>query len=160
MKSPVIFRALFRHPSGSLNPAGFKMNIDIEVEVYCAKSGPPAEWCARRPGTKILFDVTPQSTAETLKRQLDGIHFEHRVGPWLAYDATFASKPELLQDDEWATDPKGHVYITEIRRQRVSEKAIAETNRKSLERAAQEPAAIPPPAQPKSSKLHVVKEGK
>ena len=86
----------------------------VEVEIYHAKVGPPAEWRARRPGTKIDFHFAGQSTPETLKSQIEAVHFEKQLTEWKAYDTLWNAAPnaprELSQSD-WKVDKDGKVYL-------------------------------------------------
>ena len=138
MKSPVIFRAVFEGPQGPLNPSGWKLPGPVWVEIFNHKVGPPAEWKARRPGTfgnAGLFEkITPQSGHTTLMNQIKSVYFGKQLESWKAFDATIADRPEELQVDEWAVDPKGRVYLTEMRQKRLSEKSVAEVNRKMMEK--------------------------
>lgn len=128
MKSPIVFRASFQGPMGPLNPSGWKVPGPIWVEVFHYKVGGgknPAQWAARRPGTDSLFEITPQNTAAILKTQIAGLYFEERLTLWVAYDLS-SGKPVELLDDEWSTDSQGKIFISEIRKRRLSEKAIHE----------------------------------
>lgn len=138
MKSPVIFRAVFEGPKGPLNPSGWKMPGPVWVEIFENKVGPPSQWKARRPGTfgaAGLFEkISAQSTHTTLMNQIKDIRFEKQSEPWKAFDATIPERPEELQQDEWAIDPKGKVYLTEMRRANIVNRNVAETNRKMMEK--------------------------
>lgn len=132
-KSPVVFRASFEGPRGSLNPAGFRVPGKIVVELYHNAIGPPAEWRARRPGTRQQFPVTPQSHVATLQGQLEGIYFERRVSEWEAWDTSngpltensvYELGAERLQADEWKMDKDGKVFLTEARMERVKARAV------------------------------------
>jgi hypothetical protein len=132
MKSPVIFRAVFEQPKGALNPSGWKLTGPVRVEIFQFKVS-PAQWKARA-GAHVFEKISAQSTHTTLMNQIKGLYFEKQLEPWKAFDATIPERPEELQEDEWAVDPKGRVYLTELRRTRLSEKLIAETNRKLMEK--------------------------
>jgi hypothetical protein len=119
MKSGITFRATFEQPIGPRNPAGLKLTFPIALEVF--EKG-VNEWRVRRPGTRTEFEyIAAQSTPETVKRQLVGIHFERQLTDWEVFDSD-----GKLQADEWATDPKGKPYVTELRRTRLAEKDIHE----------------------------------
>jgi hypothetical protein len=133
MKSPVIFRAAFEFPQGALNPLGWKLPGPVWVEIFHHKVGPPAEWKARRPDNKNVFEkITPQSAHTTLMNQIKTVYFGKQLEAWRAFDATIAERPEELQADEWAVDPKGRVYLTDVRRANIVNRNVAETNRKLM----------------------------
>lgn len=119
MKSGITFRATFEQPIGPRNPAKIKLPGTIEVEIFESKAG---EWKARRPGTRNEFaEISAQSSPATVQRQLVGIHFERQLTDWEAFD-----RNGKLQDDEWSTDGQGRVFVTELRRTRLSEKDLHE----------------------------------
>lgn len=131
MKSPVIFRASFRDPQW----AAIKVPCPIEVEIYRHSVGPPGEWRARRPGTRIEFtQITPQSRASTLMRQIEKVHFSLQLTPWAAFDKS-CEPPELLKSDEWGEDTKGVVYLKEIPRERVKEREAKQAQERIHRRA-------------------------
>jgi hypothetical protein len=106
MKSPIVFRASFE----GLKSTTFRLPGLIEVEIFHAKIDSP-QWRARRPGTRIEFNFTPQSTAETLRNQVELLYFDRRVTDWEAYDSL---PPERkLGPSDWATDKDGKVYLTQ-----------------------------------------------
>ena len=108
MKSPIIFRASFQQPKEST----FKVPGSIVVEVYHARVASPQEWKARRPGTRIDFPhIAAQSTASTLQRQIELLHFEKRLTDWEAFDRT-QEPPRLLKREDWHTDPQGNTTLT------------------------------------------------
>jgi hypothetical protein len=117
MKSPVTFRAEFRGPLGVLNPAGFLVPGTIEVEIYHAKVGPPAEWRVRRPKSNRDFPITPQSRPDTVKNQMLQ-YFSEQSTRWEAY----AGQSEALADDEWKMDKDGKISLTPIRLEREKER--------------------------------------
>ena len=118
MKSPIVFRATFEQPKHS----AMVVRAGIQVEVYQAKLG---EWRARRPNTKILFsDVTPQSTADQLMRQIELLGFERRISDWTAYDNS-DHQPSLLAQTDWYTDQYGTPRLTDEYRQRLTRKPCA-----------------------------------
>jgi len=120
-KSGIVFRASFEQPIGPRNPAGIKLPGPIQVEIFQAKVGPPAEWKARSVTRNEFKEISAQSTPGTLKRQIEGIHFERQLTEWEAFDAV-----GKLREDEWSTDSKGHVFITPIRAARLAEKEVHE----------------------------------
>jgi hypothetical protein len=136
MKSPVVFRAEFRQSRN----VSIKLSAAITVEVYRAKIGPPGEWRARRPGTRIDFPaITPQSTAATLMRQIAHVHFQTQVSGWLAYDIQ-QDPPRLLLSEDFATDKDGRVYLTKSYREKLQQERtekiqadIRERKQKALE---------------------------
>ena len=74
------------------------------VEVYHARVASPQEWKARRPGTRIDFPhIAAQSTASTLQRQIELLHFEKRLTDWEAFDRT-QEPPRLLKREDWHTE--------------------------------------------------------
>jgi hypothetical protein len=138
MKTSIVFRATFEQPIGPLNPSGWKMPGPVWIEIYCSKVGPPAEWKARKPGTRADFDkITPQSTPATLKRQIEGVYFQKQLTPWEASDTTHGgSVPRLLMASDWATDPKSGVpYLTEFYREKLKAEEIRKVNEASVARA-------------------------
>jgi hypothetical protein len=112
VRSSIVFRATFEQPTGALNPAGIKMAGPVEVEIYHQTIGPPAEWRVRRPGTRNDFRlITPQSTPDTLKKQMD-LFFRTQLAPWEAFDNK-QSPPRVLEASDWRTDKDGKVFLTE-----------------------------------------------
>jgi len=107
MKSPVVFRANFEQPKN----VTMRLPGAVTVEVFHAKVGPPAEWRARRPGTKNEFPYTAQSVASTLKEQIEILYFERRVSDWLAYDTRF-DPPRILNDSDWRQDQEGKICLS------------------------------------------------
>ncbi len=108
VKSPIVFRAQFKGPKWTT----FQLPGPVDVELYHSAIGPPAEWRARRPGTKNDFEkITPQSMVETLKRQMEQF-FEEQISQWEAFDTTMPKALQLLKREDWATDNQGKVYLT------------------------------------------------
>jgi hypothetical protein len=107
MKSPVVFRAQFMQPRGT-----WPLPTPVSVEIFHAKVGPPAQWRARRPGTKIEFPFTAQSTASTLEEQIENLYFEKRVSEWVAFDTSF-DPPRRLNPSDWRQDPQGKIVFTD-----------------------------------------------
>lgn len=112
MKSPIVFRAHFRQPKGPLNPMHLPMPGTIEVEIYQARSKPPQEWKARKPGSKLDFKIIAQGTPQVLMSMLELHHFEERMSEWEAYDTTW-TPAKLLQRSEWKLCSDGQVMYTE-----------------------------------------------
>ena len=103
MKNPIVFRATFQQPKD----AKMKIAAPIPLEVYHAKVGPPAEWRARVPQTRVEFArITPQSTPHTLMKQIEAVHFEKQLFPWEAFDSR-QSPVRLLQAEDYAIDKNG-----------------------------------------------------
>lgn len=137
MKSRIVLRAEFQQPT----EVKMHLPVAIAVEVYHAKVGPPAEWRARRPGTKTDFPkITAQSTPQTLMRQIADIHFEKQLSAWKAFDILM-EPPRLLTSDEWTFDkatgnamPTPHYFdvLKEEGRKR-SVELISERKAKALE---------------------------
>ena len=122
MKCPIVFRADFEQPIGSRNPAKIKCPGAIPVEIFQKAVGPPAEWKARRPGSKTEMKwISAQSTPATIKQQIVGIHFERQLTGWEAFD-----EHGKLAYDEWSTDNQGKVFVTELRRARLAEENVHE----------------------------------
>jgi hypothetical protein len=127
MKSGITFRATFEQPIGPRNPAKLKLPGPIEVEIFQARVTPTPEWKARRPGTRNEFtEIAAQMTPATIMSQIEDIHFEFQLTIWAAYD-----KEGVLGEDEWKLDGKGQPFVTELRRQRLSEKDIHERAEKA-----------------------------
>lgn len=112
MKCPIVFRGIFRDPKGPLDTGGFRLPGNVIVEIYQEAVGPPAEWRARRPGTKNDFKITPQSAYKTLQNQISGLCFGVTVTPWQAFDsAQYPARP--LFEDEWLTTADGKPFLTD-----------------------------------------------
>jgi len=120
-----------------------KLPGPVEVEIYHAKIGPPAEWRARRPGTRTQFtNVTPQSTPATLQEQIANVHFEKQLTAWEAFDGRQLPPPgccdpgrKLLPTD-WRMDKDGHVFLSESYLEKLNGE---ETARKNTARVAFNP---------------------
>ena len=111
MKSPIVFRAVFRQPKGGLNPSGLKMSAPIEVELYHSKIDPP-EWRARSLPSRIDFrQICGQREFTTLEQQIELHFFVEKLSPWEAYDVRTGCG---LNSDEWAIDQQGKPHLTEI----------------------------------------------
>lgn len=109
MKCPVIFRASFQQPTDT----AMKLPDPVEVEIYHTKIGPPAEWRARSPITRVDFNgITPQSTPATLRKQIAYVHFEKQLTAWDAFDGRQEPPRKLLPTD-WRMDKDGHVFLSE-----------------------------------------------
>lgn len=111
MKCPVIFRANFEQPTAST----MRLPGPVAVEIYQSRIGnpPPAEWKARRPGTRIDFpNITPQSTAATLQKQIADVHFKRQLTPWEAFDSRQLPIRPITSED-WLADKDGKVFLTE-----------------------------------------------
>ena len=98
----------------------------IEVELYHSRVGPPAEWRARRPGTRLDFpSITPQSRPDTLQKQIELLSFERKVIDWQAFDGDYSREP--LQATDWHMDKDGRVFLTEEYREKMNAKKNAVT---------------------------------
>jgi hypothetical protein len=91
------------------------MAAPVEVELYQKSVGPPAEWRARRPGTRWDFHVTPQSTPLTLQGQLS-LYFETQMTPWNAFASLIFHEPLLPEDIAYSKE--GQPYLTDLYRQK------------------------------------------
>jgi hypothetical protein len=99
------WRAIFHQPIGPMNPLGAKFPLPIEAEVRKVNG----MWKCFRPGTKEEMPIAGQPLASTLKRQVEGLLFQHRLTDWEAFELTDKTY-RRLEPEEFTIDEQEHAW--------------------------------------------------